>query len=241
MNFDTDGYWDTSDLEGPAIHAPADIKAIVVNKYRIEWLNISDPTKDFYAKNHMVATVLFAQSQCINNEWYLSARLSMELGPEKVVPDANETLVSGSEYNPGVYTLAMLSRDTPTFSAAHYLTYPLRQGTTIGTLIDKIIDKKMHHFLFLPYTSESRWKGCGDHILHCWAVFFRDGDITSEWSEENFGKTLSEELTQTYILGGASTYARIGRGWWLSHQPLEDIYAPESVFSTADPNFQRRK
>jgi len=43
------------------------------------------------------------------------------------------------------------------------LTYELRHGTTIGILIDKIIERKMHHFLFLPYTSELLWKGCGDH------------------------------------------------------------------------------
>ncbi|KAL4074253.1 hypothetical protein V8B97DRAFT_1914313 [Scleroderma yunnanense] len=233
MDFDTDGKWNAKDVEGPAIHAPAKIKAIVIDKYRIEWLDISDPHTNFYAKNHMVATVIFAHPVWINDTACSSAPLSMELGPEKVVPDVNEEWVPGSEYNPGIYTLSVLDYNTPTRRSPHHLTFPLRQGTTIGTLIDKIIDKKMHHFLFLPYTLEGRWKGCGDHVLHCWAVFVHDGDITRADSEENPGTAFSEELTKTYIQGGASTYEQVGRGWWLLYNPVEDEYTPETVYSCA--------
>lgn len=69
--------------------------------------------------------------------------------------------------------------------------------------------------------------------LHCWAVFVRDGNIISADSEENPGTSLSEELTFTYIPGGASTHEPIGRGWWLCYNPVEDEHTPETVFSNA--------
>ena len=85
MDFDTDGEWDEKDQIGPAIHAPLDVKAIVVNQYRVEWLNLSDPKDKYYAKNHMVATLRFAKPEYIGDKRYSSARISVELGPEKVV------------------------------------------------------------------------------------------------------------------------------------------------------------
>jgi len=60
MDFDTDGEWSAQHLEGPAIHAPEYIKRIVVNDYRCEWLDMSDQAANYYAKNHVVATVIFA-------------------------------------------------------------------------------------------------------------------------------------------------------------------------------------
>ena len=90
MNFDNYGKWSGRSLTGPAVHAPANVKAIVISTYRIEWLNMSDLDNDFYAKNHMIATLVFAQDEWINGHVYKSARLSMEQGPLKVTPDVNE-------------------------------------------------------------------------------------------------------------------------------------------------------
>ena len=123
-------------------------------------------------------------------------------------------------------------------------TYPLHLNTTIGHLIDKIIEKKMHHFLFLrvwrPYV-------CPLHSipktiltlitfprfgsLHCWVHFVREGDITSEDSIKDADMPLCNELVYTYIEGGAKTHERIGRGWWVSHNPLEDHLTPETAFA----------
>jgi hypothetical protein len=47
------------------------------------WLTISDPKKNFYAKNHMIATLIFARGETIDNVEYNSARISMELPDEK--------------------------------------------------------------------------------------------------------------------------------------------------------------
>ena len=43
-------------------------------------------------------------------------------------------------------------------------TFSMVQGTTIGDLLDAAIGIKMHHYAFLPYTDEGRWKGCGDFM-----------------------------------------------------------------------------
>ena len=70
----------------------------------------------------------------------------------------------GAHYFPGVYTLDLLKYVAPTRRTVHQLTFSVLQGTTIGMLIDKAIEREVHHFLFLPYTAEGRWKGCGDHV-----------------------------------------------------------------------------
>ena len=85
MDFDNDGEWDDDEQTGPAIHTPSIIKDIVITEYRIEWLNLSEPENNFYAKNHMVATVTFATPQVFGNKEYSSARISMEVGTEKKV------------------------------------------------------------------------------------------------------------------------------------------------------------
>lgn len=77
-------------------------------------------------------------------------------------------MTPGDAYYPGVYTVALLKYEGPTRRAPHHRTYPVCDGLTIGHLIGKIIANKMHHFLFLLYTKEGRWKGCGDHTY----VFF---------------------------------------------------------------------
>ena len=59
----------------------------------------------------------------------------MKLGSNFHFPDQEWT--PGKEYNPGTYTLAILMYNEPTRRTVHALTFPLRQGTTIGTLIDK--------------------------------------------------------------------------------------------------------
>jgi len=91
INYDNDGEWSDQGLEGPAIHAPAHIKAIVINRYRIEWLDVSEPERDLYFKNHIVATAIFAQPVWINDREWSSARLSMEIERnDKVVADVNK-------------------------------------------------------------------------------------------------------------------------------------------------------
>ncbi|KAK0194719.1 hypothetical protein F5146DRAFT_978197 [Armillaria mellea] len=240
IDFDKDGEWDDDEQSGPAIHAPQEIKNIAIKNFRVEWLNLSDPSEDFYAKNHMVGTVTFVQPHVINGARYSSARISMEVGVEKkfVAIVGQEEWMPGSHYFHGVYTLNLLDYAEPTHRAVHHLTFPLRQGTTIGTLIDKVVQRNMHHFLFLPYTAESRWKGCGDHLLHTWALFVREGDITSAKSIENPTQPLCEELTSTYIEGGRKTWERIGRGWWVSHNPKEDEFTPETTFTDRRPTYQ---
>jgi hypothetical protein len=86
MDFNKDGEWNDEEQKGPAIHTPSNIKDIVIKGYRVEWLNISNPDTNYYAKNHMVATLIFAEIQTIDSKHYRSACISMELGPvNKVV------------------------------------------------------------------------------------------------------------------------------------------------------------
>jgi hypothetical protein len=66
--------------------------------------------------------------------------------------------------------------------------------------------------------------------LHCWAHFVRQGDITSETSNEDPDTPLSVELTYTYLEPDRKTWARVGRGWWVSHNPMEDELTPEMMF-----------
>jgi len=56
MDFDKDGEWDYEQQRGPVIHAPLNIKAIIINQYQVGWLNLSDPKEKFYTKNHMIMT-----------------------------------------------------------------------------------------------------------------------------------------------------------------------------------------
>jgi len=56
MNFDTEGRWDDQGLVGCAVHAPPNIKAIVVDPYYIVWLDMLAPDRNFYAKNYIVTT-----------------------------------------------------------------------------------------------------------------------------------------------------------------------------------------
>ena len=83
MDFDHDGKWDEEDQIGPAIHTPAYVKDIVVEKYRIERLNLLEPKTDFYAKNHMITTLIFTETVTIDNVDYSSTWICMELGIEK--------------------------------------------------------------------------------------------------------------------------------------------------------------
>ncbi|KIO27453.1 hypothetical protein M407DRAFT_232698 [Tulasnella calospora MUT 4182] len=226
IDFNKDGQWDAQELEGPAIHAPADIRDIVVTTYRVEWLNISDPQTNFYAKNHMVSAVVFATPQFIGDKDYMSARLSEEI------------LRCGEDYAPGTYTLALQKHEAVTLRAAHYRTYTLRAGTTIGALIDAITSRGMHHFIFLLYTDEDRFKGCGHHLLRVWAVYVKEGIITSANSVEDANTPLSDELTYTYLGGGKKTFARVGRGRFLITPDEEDEHVPDEIWSRARPHHQ---
>lgn len=93
----------------------------------------------------------------------------------------------------------------------------------------------MHHFLFLLYTKEDRYKGCGDHLINCWSVWVREGWITSANSHEAPDMPLHEEMTRTYLSDGSSTIACVGRGWWLHTNPTQDENNPIEMFSAAEP------
>ena len=100
IDFDFDGEWDEEQMKGPAIHVPDDIKGIIVDKYRIEWLDMSTPDFDFYAKNHIVAAVDFATPQMLGNTIYRTARISMEI---EVNARAGDTVPGVLEVN-SIYT-----------------------------------------------------------------------------------------------------------------------------------------
>ncbi|KAJ7803328.1 hypothetical protein B0H14DRAFT_2613430 [Mycena olivaceomarginata] len=240
LDFDSDGSWETDLQSGPAIHAPAHIKNILIDSYRVEWLNLSEPDEDFYSKNHMVATLSFDAPVTIGDTGYSSARLSMELGErgKAVNLEATADRQPKEQYCPGEWTLRLLTYSTPTIRSAHFRTFPVRQGLKIGDLLDKVIGAKMHHFFFLPFTDEYRWKGCGDHLIHTWAAFVRAGYITSPTSEEDPGKVLADELMYTYLPSGKSALVLVGRGWWVSHDPVQDEHTPEMMFSDARPTYK---
>ncbi|KIO27443.1 hypothetical protein M407DRAFT_232693 [Tulasnella calospora MUT 4182] len=234
IDFNNDGKWDVWGQEGPAIHAPADVRDIVVTTYRVEWLNVSDPNTNFYSKNHMVSAVVFARPQWIGGKEYMSARLSEELNfnvqPEDQVPGVLSILRCGEDYAPGTYTLALQKHDAVSIRAVHSRTYTLRAATTIGMLIDAITSKYMHHFIFLLYTDENRFKGCGHHLLRVWAVYVKEGIITSANSVEDANTPLSDELTYTYIFSGGKTFARVGRGMFLLTPDEEDEHVPDEIW-----------
>ncbi|KAG5649929.1 hypothetical protein H0H81_001442 [Sphagnurus paluster] len=144
----------------------------------------------------MVATVIFAETVTIHNTEWRSARLSMELpeGEKKPVAiNGYEGCFPGEHYVAGEYRLKMLKYESPTLRAVHHCTYPVSEGTKIGDITETILKHNMHHFLFLPYTSQWRWKGCGDHVLHCCK-----GVITTDQPIEDGAKPLSEEIVYTY-------------------------------------------
>lgn len=130
----------------------------------------------------------------------------------------------------------MLDYKSPTRRAVHHCTYPLHEGTTVGHLIDKILELKMHHFLFLPYTAQGRWKGCGDHVLHCWAHFVREGDITTVQSIEA-GASLCDEIIYTYLTPNNRIVKHIGQGWWIFFNK-EDELTPETTFTDRRLTYQ---
>jgi len=80
---------------GPAIHAPPDVRAIVLQQaFRIEFLNISTPKQALYAKNHITSMVTFVEPFLVDGTHYLSARISMELGPVASLDSSNIGKVS---------------------------------------------------------------------------------------------------------------------------------------------------
>ncbi|KAJ7292645.1 hypothetical protein C8J57DRAFT_1549877, partial [Mycena rebaudengoi] len=227
FDFDNEGKWNDDEQIGPAIHAPPFVKNIHINGYRVEWLSISDPENFFFAKNDMVATLVFSETQNMGGQSYKSARLSMELGREgRVVQLAAQVFTYYHSY-----TIDLLKYDEATNRSAHERSFLVQGGLTVGSFSDAIIERKMHHFVFLPYTSEGRWKGCGDHAVHCWAVFVREGYLVSGKSIEGPERPFSDELTTTYLLDSRSTVESVGRGWWVSHNPVEDHLVPETIFT----------
>lgn len=77
----------------------------------------------------------------------------------------------------------------------------------------------MHHFLTSctssPFDSQDAVLTFPrSAILHTWALFVHEGDITSANSIENPDKSLCEELTFTYIEGSHKTWECVGSRWW---------------------------
>lgn len=66
-------------------------------------------------------------------------------------------------------------------------------------------------------------------------MFVREGWITSPNAIEEKRGSLSSEMTVTYLLDGRSTLASVGRGWWVSINPVQDEHTPEEMFSNAPP------
>lgn len=93
IDFNSDGEWDVEKHEGPAIHAPDGVKAIAITGYRIEWLDMSEPSIEFYPKNHMVGTAIFATSQWFMGVESKSARISMEVDVEVSEEDEIEGVI----------------------------------------------------------------------------------------------------------------------------------------------------
>lgn len=93
IDFNSDGEWDVEKHEGPAIHAPDGVKAIAITGYRIEWLDMSEPSIKFYPKNHMVGTAIFATSQWFMGVESKSARISMEVDVEVSEEDEIEGVI----------------------------------------------------------------------------------------------------------------------------------------------------
>ena len=136
-----------------------------------------------------------------------------------------------SHYFPGVYTINLLDYTWPTHLAVYHLTFPICQGT-IGTLINKVMELNMHHFLFLPSTADGCWKGCGDH-LYVLSIWFQRWFwcCTCTNSIKNPDKSLCEEPTFTYIEGSCKTWEQVGHGWWVVHDPEEDDLMLETTFT----------
>ncbi|KAF7761891.1 hypothetical protein Agabi119p4_9883 [Agaricus bisporus var. burnettii] len=251
INFDANGEWDEANLIGPAVLVPKHIRSLVVTEYRLEWLNLSDPGE--HLKNHMIAAVTFSTPIYLNNDWYYAARLSMETATnDQAYKDVQgaETYEPCDDFWIGNYELRLRSYTGPTKSKAHLVTFELKQGTTVGDLIDKVVEKKMHHFCFLPYIkrgeTQPHWRGCRDHILHCWAMFVREGIITSEKSEERPSTPLWMELNVNYNpeeAHGAFTSSPmlIDRGWWVFQKPTQDdLHTPDDAFSKEKPAIPHR-
>jgi hypothetical protein len=79
IDFDAYGSWNPQTLIGPAIHAPDAIKAIVVDKYRVERMNLSVPDLNLYAKKYVrdvneVGSGHILGSNLLNLIWIFSTR-----------------------------------------------------------------------------------------------------------------------------------------------------------------------
>lgn len=66
-------------------------------------------------------------------------------------------------------------------------------------------------------------------------MFVREGYL-AEKSNEDPDMPLHVEFTKTY-LDGLSTLEHVGRGWWVSHNPVEDELVPESAFTDSRPTY----
>ncbi|KAI5893395.1 uncharacterized protein SCHCODRAFT_0102517 [Schizophyllum commune H4-8] len=242
-DFDNIDEWDAAGSQGPANKAPANIRALRTNLLRVEWLDISMPAEDMYVKNHMVFSALMETPIVIGRKTYFAARLSMEVNDEAdasyTIPDVNDILICYDDYAAGAYTMKLLQYAGPTNSAAHVRSYSLKQGTTLGELVDAVVTQRMHRFLFFSYTQAEFWKGCGHHLLRVYTLYVDQGIISDEHSREEASKDLCHELLTTYLRGDDGTTkratVRVGRGRFLSWDDTTHRLIDETIWSSAPP------
>ncbi|KAL1722376.1 hypothetical protein EV715DRAFT_287397 [Schizophyllum commune] len=244
-DFDNIAPWDAAEGQGPANKAPANIRALRVTVLRAEWLDLSIPKESVYVKNHMVFSAVLETPVTIGRVTYFAARLSMEVNDEAdasyKIPDINDILICYEDYAAGVYTMNLLPYAGPTNRAAHSRSYTIAQGTTLGDLVDAVVSKRMHRFVFFNYTEEELWKGCGHHLLRVYTLYV-DLHIISENSQEDPNARLDHELLATYLKGDdgntKTTHARVGRGRFLSWDDAEHRLVDETIWSAAHPRHE---
>ncbi|KAL1701614.1 hypothetical protein EV121DRAFT_294064 [Schizophyllum commune] len=239
-DFDNIAPWKAAKAEGPANKAPADIRALRANLLRAEWLDLSEPAEDIYVKNHMVFSALLETPTVIGDRTYFAARLSMEVNDKA---DANykipDVLICYDDYAAGVYTMKLLTYAGPTTSAAHVRSYSLRQGTTLGELVDAVVNERMHRFLFFSYTKAELWKGCGHHLLRVYTHYVDKHIISNENSQEEPDKGLDLELLTTYLKNDDGTTRKatvsVGKGRFLSWDDAEHRLIDDTIWNSAPP------
>ena len=182
MDFDHVGEWEEKDQNGHAIHAPNIIRNIVVTRYRVEWLNLSEPLINFYAKNHMVATLLFECQAQLGTAFHgTRQREAAIVGQEDSrcdcwsgltdnrsdCTDLSLTWFLSTRRGSPVITISQASTRSVCSSIVCQLIAPFTTLPTLSAeellLVTSILRLKMHHFLFLPYTVGGSWKGCEGH------------------------------------------------------------------------------
>ena len=62
--------------------------------------------------------------------------------------------------------------------------------------------------------------------------------ITTDQPIEHGALPLCEEIVYTYLTRGQKILERVGRGWWVSYNPVEDELTPETTFTDRRLTYQ---